>query len=117
MAQKTRSRINAVRNNFYALRLVCKMCPRVVVHMAMLKALYYFGWLFYSAFFMRYVINALQAGETFQAIMIFIGITVAVFAAIALPVNVLCASVFALKLTVGVNLATVTLTVLFAAAL
>ena len=84
MAQKTRSRINAVRNNFYALRLVCKMCPRVVVHMAMLKALYYFGWLFYSAFFMRYVINALQAGETFQAIMIFIGITVAVFASMSL---------------------------------
>ena len=32
---------------------------------------------------MRYVINALQSGETFQAIMIFIGITVAVFASMA----------------------------------
>jgi ATP-binding cassette subfamily B protein len=52
--------------------------------MAVARLLSYFGWLFYSAFFMRYVINALQAGETFQAIMIFIGITVAVFAAMAL---------------------------------
>ena len=82
--KKLKSRINAVRNNFYALQLVWKMCPRMVVHMACSRALYYFGWLFYSAFFMRYVINALQAGETFNAIMIFIGITVAVFASMAL---------------------------------
>ncbi len=81
--KKSKARINAVRNNFFALRLVWKMCPRMVVHMACSRALYYFGWLFYSAFFMRYVINALQAGETFRAIMIFIGITVAVFASMA----------------------------------
>lgn len=81
--KKSKARINAVKNNFFALHLVWKMCPRMVVHMACSKALYYFGWLFYSAFFMRYVINALQAGETFQAIMIFIGITVAVFASMA----------------------------------
>ena len=33
---------------------------------------------------------------------LFVNVTVAVFATIALPVNVLCASLFALKLTVGV---------------
>ena len=82
--KKFKSRINAVRNNFYALGLVWRMCPGPVIHMAVARLLYYFGWLFYSAFFMRYVINALQAGETFQAIMIFIGITVGVFAAMAL---------------------------------
>lgn len=81
--KKSKARINAVRNNFFALRLVWKMCPQMVIHMACAKALYYFGWLFYSAFFMRYVINALQIGETFRAIMIFIGITVAVFASMA----------------------------------
>ncbi len=81
--KKSKARINAVRNNFFALRLVWKMCPQMVIHMACSRALYYFGWLFYSAFFMRYVINALQAGETFRAIMIFIGITVAVFASMA----------------------------------
>ncbi len=82
--KKLESRINAVKNNFFALRLVWKMCPIPVIHMAIARLLYYFGWLFYSAFFMRYVINALQAGETFQAIMIFIGITVAVFATMSL---------------------------------
>ena len=81
--KKFKSRINAVQNNFFALKLVWKMCPRIVIHMTCSKALYYFSWLFYSAFFMRYVINALQSGETFQAIMIFIGITVAVFASMA----------------------------------
>lgn len=82
--KKSKSRINAVRNNFYALRLVWQMCPGPVIHMAIARLLSYFGWLFYSAFFMRYVINALQSGETFKSIMIFIGITVAVFATMAL---------------------------------
>ena len=77
-------KINSIKNNFYALSLVWKMCPIPVIHMALSRLLYYFGWLFYSAFFMRYVINALQSGESFQAIMIFIGITVAVFASMAL---------------------------------
>ncbi len=82
--EEKKKKVSAVRNNFYALSLVWKMCPGPVIHMAVARLLSYFGWLFYSAFFMRYVINALQAGETFQAIMIFIGITVAVFAAMAL---------------------------------
>lgn len=83
MAEKEK-KVNSVKNNFYALRLVWKMCPGPVIHMAVARLLSYFGWLFYSAFFMRYVINALQSGETFQSIMIFIGITVVVFAAMAL---------------------------------
>lgn len=78
-----KKRISAVKNNVFALKLLWKMCPRRVVHMALARLLYYFGWLFYSAFFMRYVINALQTGETFRAIMIFIGITIAVFASMA----------------------------------
>ena len=80
---KGKKRISAVKNNVFALKLLWKMCPRRVVHMALARLLYYFGWLFYSAFFMRYVINALQTGETFRAIMIFIGITIAVFASMA----------------------------------
>ena len=77
-------KIGTLRNNLYALSLVWKMCPVPVIHLALGKLLFYFSWLFYSAFFMRYVINALQTGETFQAIMVFIVLTVGVFAAIAL---------------------------------
>ena len=82
--KKSKGRINAVRNNFFALRLVWEMCPRQVVHRAISRFLYYVGWLFYSAFFMRYVINALQEGKPFKAIMIFVAITVGVFAGMAL---------------------------------
>ena len=82
--KKSKTRINAVRNNFYALGLVWKICPIPVLHMAISRLLYYFGWLFYSAFFMRYVINALQSGESFKAIMTFILITIVVFASMAL---------------------------------
>ena len=77
-------KIGTLRNNLYALSLVWKMCPIPVIHLALGKLLFYFSWLFYSAFFMRYVINALQTGETFQAIMFFILLTVGVFAVIAL---------------------------------
>ena len=76
-------KINTVKNNFFALSQVWKMCPRLVIHLAFSKVLYFFGWLFYSAFFMRFVINALQAGQNFRAIMTFIAITIAVFASMA----------------------------------
>ena len=80
MKEKSKNRINAVKNNIYALRLLWSICPRLVVHKAISVILGYAEWLFYSAFFMRYVINALQEGRTFSTLMIFIGITIAVFA-------------------------------------
>ena len=79
-----KKKIGTVRNNFYALRLCWKLCKRQVIHRAISRFLYYVGWLFYSAFFMRYVINALQEGKTFGAIMIFVGITVGIFASMSL---------------------------------
>ena len=81
MAEK---KVSPIKNNFYALSLLWSICPRLVVHKALSRLLYYFGWLFYSAFFMRFVINALQEGRTFEAIMIFIALTIAVFASMAL---------------------------------
>ena len=47
----------------------------------------YFEWLFYSAFFMRYVINALETEQAFSTIMIFLGITISVFASLSLYSN------------------------------
>ena len=77
---KTKNRISAVKNNLFALKLLCKICPRAVFHLAFHTLIDYGEWLFYSAFFMRYVINALQEGRAFSTLMIFIGICVAVFA-------------------------------------
>ena len=74
----------AFHNTLYALRLMWQICPRQVLHRAIIRFLGYFEWLFYSAFFMRFVMNALETEQEFSAIMIFIGVTVAVFASISL---------------------------------
>ncbi len=76
-------RTRAIKNNIYALKLMWSLCPRLVVHQAITRFLGYFEWLFYSAFFMRYVINALETEQEFRAIITFLGITIAVFAAIS----------------------------------
>ena len=76
--------IQALRNNLYALRIMWEICPRHVIHKAIIRFLGYFEWLFYSAFFMRFVIKALESEQEFSAIMTFVAITVAVFASISL---------------------------------
>lgn len=70
----------AVKNNVYAIKLLWSICPSQVVHQAIVRFLGYFEWLFYSAFFMRYVINALETKQAFSSIMVFLGVTVVVFA-------------------------------------
>ena len=72
----------ALKINVYALKLLGKICPSAVFNNGFSQLLNYFGWLFYSAFFMRYVINALQNGSGFWEIMKFLGITVIVFASV-----------------------------------
>ena len=78
--KKSQKRIGAVKNNIFALKLLCKIYPRVVFHIAFRTIIDYAEWLFYSAFFMRYVINALQEGKAFSTLMLFICICIAVFA-------------------------------------
>lgn len=72
-------RTRAVQNNLYATGLLWKICPSMVVHKGVSRLLGYFEWLFYSAFFMRYVINALETGEAFLRIMVFILIVAVTF--------------------------------------
>ncbi len=74
----------AIRNNLYAMHLLWKICPSRVIHEAITRLLGYFEWLFYSAFFMRYVIKSLETNQEFSAIMTFLCITVAVFASSSL---------------------------------
>ena len=65
-------RRRAVANNLFAMRLLWKICPSLVVHKGISRFLGYFEWLFYSAFFMRYVINSLERGDTLRTIMTFV---------------------------------------------
>lgn len=70
----------AMRNNLYALRLLWQISPRIVVHGTIVQILGYFEWLFYSAFFMRFVINALETERELPYILIFLAVTITVFA-------------------------------------
>ena len=77
------SRGRAIRNNIYAVKLLKNICPSMVVHGAISRFLGYFEWLFYSAFFMRFVINSLQSGDSFGRIMIFVAIVTVVSCAMS----------------------------------
>ena len=79
----------AIRNNIYACGLLSKLCPSLVVHDCISQFLGYFEWLFYSAFFMRFVINSLEAGDSFGRIMTFVAIVAVVMCAINLYTRIL----------------------------
>ena len=69
----------AFRNTMYSLKLMWKISPAKVIHAGLMRVGGYFEWLFYSAFFMVYVINSLESGERFGRMMVFLGITATVF--------------------------------------
>ena len=87
-------RTRALKNNLFACGLLCRLCPSLLVHKGISRFLGYFEWLFYSAFFMRYVINSLETGESFSKIMIFIIIVVIVFSSMSLYDSILNGRVY-----------------------
>ena len=84
----------AVANNLFAMNLLGKICPSMVVHKCISCFLGYFEWLFYSAFFMRYVINSLEHGDSFRKIMVFVIVVASVEGLMALYDRVLVGRVF-----------------------
>ena len=84
----------ALKNNLFACGLLGRICPSLVAHKGISRALGYFEWLFYSAFFMRYVLSSLETGESFGRIMIFIGVVVAVFCSMSLYNSILNGRVY-----------------------
>lgn len=74
----------AFANTVYSLKIMWSISKGRVVHSALMRLIGYFEWLFYSAFFMVYVINSLESGEAFGRMMIFLGITASVFICINL---------------------------------
>jgi ATP-binding cassette, subfamily B, bacterial len=66
-------------NNMYAMKLGCSISKNRVLHALLMKCIYYFEWIFFSAFFLRYIVNALDKKADFQSIFIFILICGGVF--------------------------------------
>ncbi len=51
---------SVVKNNWYAIKLGYSISKKRVIHAFILKFLYYFEWVFFSAFFMKYIVDALD---------------------------------------------------------
>lgn len=62
-----------VKNNFWALGFVWSMSKSYVLHAFFSNALGYFQWVFFSAYFVRYLIHALTGGEPVSRVFYYIG--------------------------------------------
>ena len=69
----------ALRNNIYAMRLGSEISRSRVIHALFVKLFHYFEWIFFSAYFLKYIVNALDTGQDANSIFTFILICGAVF--------------------------------------
>jgi ATP-binding cassette, subfamily B, bacterial len=81
------SKSKIIQNNIYILKLLGGICKSRVFHTAMNRFLFYFEWIFYSAFFIRFVINSVEEKQSFARIMIFLFITILVFCSLSIYNN------------------------------
>ncbi|MCL2697240.1 MAG: ABC transporter ATP-binding protein/permease, partial [Oscillospiraceae bacterium] len=91
---KNESRVKIFRNNAYAVKTVWGISKKRVISTALDAITDYAGWLFFTIFFMRYVIGAIENEKPFNEIMIFLGICCAVFGLLSFYSNYLHAMVY-----------------------
>lgn len=94
------ARSRAIGNNFYALGLLWRICPSLAVHQGVARFLGYFEWLFYSAFFMRHVINAMEKEESYWSILTYVIIVAIVFGSMMLYENLLSGAIYPVDQTI-----------------
>lgn len=73
----------ALNNILYSIRLMWGIQKGAILHSALAKAIDYIAWVFYSYFFIRYVVGAIQQGESFNNILRFILISGGFFIVVA----------------------------------
>lgn len=62
----------ALGNNIYVMRLGNKLSRSRVIHAFITKVFFYFEWIFFSAYFLKYIVNALDTGKEAGEIFAFI---------------------------------------------
>ncbi len=67
-----------VQNNFWALRFIWSISRNYVVNAFINGAIGYFMWVFFSAYFIRYIVQAVTGGKPVSGVYIYIGAVVAV---------------------------------------
>lgn len=74
----------ALKNNIYACRMLASVSKSRTVHSVIKAAVYYFDWIFYSAIFMRFIMQAIEQQKSFWEILKFIIIVSLLFLIITL---------------------------------
>lgn len=87
MKKEKTQKNQVIRNNLYAIKLSWGISRGRVVHAALMKVFYYFSWVFSSAFFLRYIVDALDKGKDPGVIFSFIVICGILFSCISLYSN------------------------------
>lgn len=62
----------ALRNNIYVMKLGNEISRSRVIHAFITKVFFYFEWIFFSAYFLKYIVNALDTGKEAKDIFLFI---------------------------------------------
>lgn len=69
--EKSKSTFREILNNcIYSIKLAFGLSGSRVIHTALQQAIGYFTWVFYSAFFVRYIINAIQQQREIKEILL-----------------------------------------------
>lgn len=93
------SNIQSLKNNIYALKTGWDLSRSRVIHSAIISISGYFEWLFYSTFFMRYIIDAIDNQKSFKSIFSFILLCCIIFISNALYLSYVNNYVFPLTNT------------------
>lgn len=67
-----------LQNNFWALRFIWSISRNYVVNAFVNEAIGYFMWVFFSAYFIRYIVQAVTSGKPVSGVYVYIGVVVAV---------------------------------------
>lgn len=62
----------ALCNNIYVMKLGNEISRSRVIHAFITKVFFYFEWIFFSAYFLKYIVNALDTGKEAKDIFLFI---------------------------------------------
>ncbi len=73
-----------LKNNFYALGFVWSMSKSYVVHTFFCSAIGYFTWVFFSAYFIRYIIQVVTGGEAVSTVYLYISMVTALMCVLIL---------------------------------
>lgn len=82
--EKKESKLSSIKNNIFAMKMGWSLSKSRVIHAFILTALGYVAWIFYSAIFMRYLVNAIENKNSFKSILVFILITGTTFVCFAI---------------------------------